>query len=201
MKAQGGWGRNWDELLRNYSSGEDSDEHDTPNIVSFQKNCRRNAELIQSFIPHMTPEGANIIPPLLMQDPYVMHGDLLKSGFFGSDRSNASREGPGAEPSAQGSEHSHSNVESQQSEVSAPEKFDSVKARTTDEVASQDEKLLEKRKQVPPAPPASPLEEEQPERILESLKIECHAEECPAPSGSPVEAKMDVSQNSDGVLV
>lgn len=90
-KSQGGWGRNWDEMMRNYSSGEDSDEHDIPNLVSFQKNVRRNAQLIQSFIPHMTPEGAQTIPPMLMQDPYVMHEDLLKSGFFESVRSSGSR--------------------------------------------------------------------------------------------------------------
>ena len=200
MRAQGGWGRNWDELLRNYSSGEESDEHDTPNIVSFQKNCRRNAELIQSFIPHMTPEGANVIPPLLMQDPYVMHGDLLKSGFFDSDRSNVSQEEFGAEPSASESEHSRSGAVSQ-SAVSASEDLDFVEAQATDDVASQDEKPLEKRDQVPPAPPASPLEEGRAERNFESLKIECHAEQCPAPFVSPVEAKMDVSRDSDGVLV
>ena len=89
-KSQGGWGRNWDEMMRNYSSGEDSDEHDIPNLMSFQKNVRRNAQLIQSFIPHMTPEGAQTIPPMLMQDPYVMHEDLLKSGFFDSVRSSGS---------------------------------------------------------------------------------------------------------------
>ena len=196
MKAQGGWGRNWDELLRNYSSGEDSDEHDTPNIVSFQKNCRRNAELIQSFIPHMTPEGANIIPPLLMQDPYVMHGDLLKSGFFDSARSNAFPEAPEAELSApESSAHLQPDAVSQ-SEVSEPEKLDFAEAQTTDEVASQDEALPGE--QTPPAPPASPLQK-QPESEL--METESRSEECPAPPVSPVEAKMDVSQNSDGVLV
>lgn len=99
MEGQGGWGRNWDKLLRNYSSGEDSDEYDIPNIVSFQKNCKRNAELIQSFIPHMTPEGVKCIPPMLMQDPYVMHDDLLKSGFFDSVRSGESLASDG-EPSS-----------------------------------------------------------------------------------------------------
>lgn len=77
---QGGWGRNWDALMRNYSSGEESDENDVPNIVSFQRNARRNAELIQSFIPHMTPEGVETIPPLLMKDPYKLHESLIASG-------------------------------------------------------------------------------------------------------------------------
>lgn len=102
--GQGGWGRNWDQLLRNYSSGDDSDEYDTPNIVSFQKNVRRNAELIQSFIPHMTPEGVQAIPPMLMQDPYVMHDDLIKSNVFDSLRSSEYQEAPGhvEEKSARG---------------------------------------------------------------------------------------------------
>lgn len=82
MTYQGGWGKNWDELLKNYSSGEDSDEFDTPNIVSFQKNVKRNAQLIQSFIPHMTPEGVETIPPLLMRDPYVMHKEISEGTFL-----------------------------------------------------------------------------------------------------------------------
>lgn len=77
---QGGWGRDWDALMRNYSSGDESDEDDVPNIVSFQRNARRNAELIQSFIPHMTPEGVDTIPPLLMKDPYKLHEGLIASG-------------------------------------------------------------------------------------------------------------------------
>lgn len=84
---QGGWGRNWDELMRSYSSGEDSDEGDGPNVVSFQKNARRNAELIRQFVPHMNPEHADTLPPMLMKDPYTMHEDLVRSGFFSSHRS------------------------------------------------------------------------------------------------------------------
>lgn len=88
---QGGWGRNWDSVLRCYSSEDDSDEYDTPNIHSFQKMCRKNAELIQQFVPHMTDEAREAVPPLLMKDPYVMHGELLKSGFFDSVRSDESQ--------------------------------------------------------------------------------------------------------------
>lgn len=74
--------------MRSYSSGDDSDEHDTPNIVSFQKNARRNAELIRQFVPHMNPEHAESLPPMLMKDPYTMHEDLVRSGFFSSHRSS-----------------------------------------------------------------------------------------------------------------
>jgi hypothetical protein len=186
MKAQGGWGRNWDELMRNYSSGDDSDEHDTPNIVSFQKNCKRNAELIQSFVPHMTPEGANVIPPMLMQDPYVMHGDLLKSGFFDSDRSGVFQEG--FESTAQDPERVlPSNDESQPKVSVAPEKPDFVEVQTEDGVVSE---------WIPVPPPPSPLVDHL-ESEPEPPQVE-RAECCPP---LPVEAEVDAPQRSDGVLV
>ena len=53
-EGQGGWGRNWDALLREYSS-EDSEELDVPNVMSFKKNMGKITTMVQDFIPHMAP--------------------------------------------------------------------------------------------------------------------------------------------------
>lgn len=42
--------------MKDMSSGEDSDEYDTPNIVSFQKNLPRIVQLVQEYEPAFRPE-------------------------------------------------------------------------------------------------------------------------------------------------
>ena len=127
--------------MRNYSSGEDSDENDTPNIVSFQKNARRNAELIRQFVPHMNPEHASGIPPMLMKNPYVMHEDLLRSGFFSSHRSSEPPEGPASAVSAEPLETpspslaagSVEKVDPPSQELSVPQEADLLESRRSKE--------------------------------------------------------------------
>lgn len=46
----------WDAIMKEMSSGEDSDEHDTPNIVSLQKNLPRIVQLVQEYEPAFRPE-------------------------------------------------------------------------------------------------------------------------------------------------
>ena len=53
---QGGWGRNWDAALADYSSS-DEDE-DVANIMSFQKNVRAVAELARDFLPESLQPSA-----------------------------------------------------------------------------------------------------------------------------------------------
>ena len=71
---QGGWGRNWDQILQEYSSGEDGDEHDTPNILSLQRNVHRVTELMQDFVPGLSPETfKSRDPPMGMNRSDVIH--------------------------------------------------------------------------------------------------------------------------------
>jgi hypothetical protein len=54
--------KNWDTILKDYSSGEDEDAHDSLNIVSVQKNARRVSELLHSMIPGLDPEECRNLP-------------------------------------------------------------------------------------------------------------------------------------------
>ena len=58
---------NWDTILRDISSGEDSDAEDSLNVLSVQKNARRVCELIREMAPPGVldePQGLReVVPP------------------------------------------------------------------------------------------------------------------------------------------
>ena len=63
--------KNWDAILRDISSGEDSDEHDSLNVQSVQKNAHRVAEMLHGAMPGLDPsvmrtppKGMNSMGPL-----------------------------------------------------------------------------------------------------------------------------------------
>ena len=62
IKGQGGWGRNWDSLLKDYSSGEEDDANDVLNIQSLKKNTHRVVELMQHVVPHLRPDNFDASP-------------------------------------------------------------------------------------------------------------------------------------------
>ena len=60
--------RDWNEVLKGYSSGEDSDAGDSLNVMSVQKNAHRVAELMQSITGMSTSTGGVARPPMGMNE-------------------------------------------------------------------------------------------------------------------------------------
>jgi len=54
--------KDWSEILRDYSSGEDSDEHDSLNVLSVQKNAGRVTDLLHATVPTLDPSRAKSLP-------------------------------------------------------------------------------------------------------------------------------------------
>ena len=69
--------KDWNAIARELSSGEDSDAEDSLNVMQVQKNARRVAELMHTFIPDLAAQhlerGA---APLGMNRP-----DLIRDGL------------------------------------------------------------------------------------------------------------------------
>lgn len=81
--------------MRDYSSGSDSDEYDTANIISFQRNMARVTNLVQDFVPQLKPENfvSSAPPAMRMNKPYVIDASLSDASVDGSPLSFASQEG------------------------------------------------------------------------------------------------------------
>ena len=75
-------GVDWERILVDYSSGEDSDAHDSMNVVSVQKNAKRVAELLQDCVPGLEgmrrPDAAK---PLGMN-----RADVIRDGLAAAMR-------------------------------------------------------------------------------------------------------------------
>lgn len=54
--------RDWEKALADVSSGEDSDEHDSLNVVKVQKNARRVSELLHTFVPGLDADRGGNVP-------------------------------------------------------------------------------------------------------------------------------------------
>lgn len=58
-----GWQKkDWSEVLKDYSSGEDSDEHDSLNVCSVQRNAGRVTDLLHATVPTLDPSRAKSLP-------------------------------------------------------------------------------------------------------------------------------------------
>ena len=69
--------KDWTAILRDYSSGEDSDAHDSLNVVSVQKNAKRVAELLQDCVPGLEAYRRPDAPrPMGMNDPSLIRDGL-----------------------------------------------------------------------------------------------------------------------------
>lgn len=68
--------KDWDKIVRELSSGEDSDAGDSLNVQSVAKNARRVAELMQSMAPAPNAPSQPVAPPLGANRP-LPHSDLV----------------------------------------------------------------------------------------------------------------------------
>lgn len=75
--------KDWDAILRDLSSGEDSDAHDELNVRSVQKNAHRVAEMVRTVVPGLG--GAASFPG--MNRPDVMRAGLADAIGAASPRS------------------------------------------------------------------------------------------------------------------
>ena len=70
--------RDWATILKDYSSGEDSDEHDTLNVRTVQKNAHRVVDLLHSTLPGLDPKHSRA-PPIGMNN-----ADVIREGLSAS---------------------------------------------------------------------------------------------------------------------
>lgn len=60
--------KDWDKICRELSSGEDSDEHDSLNVRSVQKNARRVADMMQAMMPDGPGDFKGMRSPAPLRD-------------------------------------------------------------------------------------------------------------------------------------
>ena len=78
--------KDWTRVLREYSSGEDSDEHDSLNVLSVQRNAHRIAELLHMTVPGLDPTEART-PPMGMNSAQFIRRGLSDATAASSLRS------------------------------------------------------------------------------------------------------------------
>ena len=71
--------KDWNEVLRDYSSGEDSDAGDSLNVMSVQRNAHRVAEMMQSVAGLPTSNGGRPQPPMGMNEANV--AEFMRDGL------------------------------------------------------------------------------------------------------------------------
>ena len=92
-----GWQKKeWSEILKEYSSGEDSDEYDSLNVCSVYKNAGRVTDLLHATMPTLDPSRAKSVP-MGMNNVNVIREGLVDAMLA---RSHHLREFPGASSSA-----------------------------------------------------------------------------------------------------
>jgi hypothetical protein len=72
--------KNWDAICRELSSGEDSDEHDSLNVVKVQRNAHRVAELLRGVV--LGDDAA--APPKGMNNADALRKHLFTGGHAGA---------------------------------------------------------------------------------------------------------------------
>ena len=70
--------KDWDAILRDISSGEDSDAGDSLNVMSVQKNARRLTEIMHSTIPGLDPAESRT-PPMGMNTSARLRSEFSKN--------------------------------------------------------------------------------------------------------------------------
>lgn len=72
--------KDWNAIARDLSSGEDSDADDSLNVLQVQKNARRVAELMHTFVPALAAEHlARGATPLGMNRPDLIRTELAST--------------------------------------------------------------------------------------------------------------------------
>ena len=54
--------KDWATILKDYSSGEESDAHDGLNVMSVRKNAHRVSEIVHAVVPGFDPSQARTLP-------------------------------------------------------------------------------------------------------------------------------------------
>lgn len=82
--------KNWDAILAELSSGEDSDAHDELNVRSVQKHAQRVADMVRTAVPGLGG-GADL--------PGMNHPDVIRAGLADAIGAASPRSrGPSAAP-------------------------------------------------------------------------------------------------------
>jgi hypothetical protein len=66
--------KDWEKILKEMSSGEDSDEHDSLNVCSVQKNAGRVTDLLHATIPGLDPSRAKTLPMGMNRVDFIREG-------------------------------------------------------------------------------------------------------------------------------
>lgn len=91
---KGGWDRkNWDQIARELSSGEDSDAGDSLNVMSVVRNAHRVAELMHGALPGLDATQMRT-PPRGMNGVDFIRDGLAAATAEGARRSGARRASP-----------------------------------------------------------------------------------------------------------
>lgn len=95
--------KNWDAILRDLSSGEDSDEGDSLNVQSVQKNAHRVAEMLHGALPGLDPSvmrtppmGMNSMEPLREGFEAIAKATQEANGEIAPSEATGSAAGPSA---------------------------------------------------------------------------------------------------------
>ena len=75
-----GWSdKNWGRIAAELDDGAESDDGDSLNVVSVQRNAQRVAELVRTLRPDVKPDNVDVAPPMGTNSPALMRGDLAKA--------------------------------------------------------------------------------------------------------------------------
>ena len=75
-----GWSdKDWDRIAAELDDGAESDDGDSLNVVSVQRNAQRVAELVRTLRPDVKPDNVDVAPPMGMNSPALMRGALAKA--------------------------------------------------------------------------------------------------------------------------
>lgn len=86
--------KRWDEILRDISSGEDSDEGDTLNLQSVVRNAHRVVDVIHTLCPGLDATQAQTLPMGMSDASLIRDGLAAMRGNEGFPHSHVPREAP-----------------------------------------------------------------------------------------------------------
>ena len=90
--------KNWEQIARELSSGEDSDAHDELNVMSVQKNAHKVAQLLHAAVPGLEQTGRAAFVPSGMNR---LDRTAFTGGLLAASRAVAAAQTPAA-PAASG---------------------------------------------------------------------------------------------------
>jgi hypothetical protein len=89
--------KNWEQIVRELSSGEDSDAHDELNVMSVQKNAHRVAQLLHAAVPGLEQTGRAAFVPSGMNR---LDRTAFTDGLLAASRAVAAAQTPAAPAAA-----------------------------------------------------------------------------------------------------